>query len=192
MFAGLPVATGCGGATGNADAAVLQGKVAGASAPVESPSVGRYQIVSSVPTMMRGVMLLDTKTGRTWILCSTKGDNTSVNMNSAMTDSNWCAMEFYGMTKAPSCPNPGTPPRHDAARQDGRRAGNGGAGGRDCHVTGRGGGKAGEGSGGRPDALEALGHRREGPLAAKRLKPQRLGTDTYQDGSILAPLVAPP
>ena len=99
VFAGLSAAAGC-DAGKSADAAILQGRPTG-SASTETPSVGRYQIISSVPTMMRGVMLLDTKIGRTWILCSTKSDSTSASKSTAMTDSNWCAMEFYGTAKAP-------------------------------------------------------------------------------------------
>lgn len=57
--------------------------------PVPSSEIGRYQIVNGLPSMARDIMLLDTKTGRTWILCTTK-DST------ATTDSNWCSMKQFG------------------------------------------------------------------------------------------------
>lgn len=38
--------------------------------PIETPPNGRYQIVNGTPEMTRNIMLLDTQTGKTWIICT--------------------------------------------------------------------------------------------------------------------------
>lgn len=53
---------------------------AAAQQRVEPPS-GRYQIVNGTPTYARNIMLLDTQTGRTWVICSAR-DSTAA----------WCSM----------------------------------------------------------------------------------------------------
>ena len=48
--------------------------------PIESEPNGRYQIANGTPEMTRNIMLLDTQTGKTWIICE-GADGTA-----------WCAM----------------------------------------------------------------------------------------------------
>jgi len=44
--------------------------VVGQSHPVvSSTSSGRYQVVNGTPELSKNIMLLDTATGRSWILC---------------------------------------------------------------------------------------------------------------------------
>lgn len=59
-----------------------------------SREAGRFQVVNGTPEMTRNIMLLDTTTGETWILCTDVGGSTA-----------WCKM-----------------PRHDtpASRDDAR------------------------------------------------------------------------
>lgn len=56
--------------------------------------IGRFRIVNGMPSMMKSVMLLDTQTGKSWVLCNAKD-------SAATTDSGWCAMRFYGSETAP-------------------------------------------------------------------------------------------
>jgi len=53
----------------------------------DSMRVGRYQIVNGMPSTERNIILLDTETGRTWILCNGKAAQ-------GATSTNWCAMDF--------------------------------------------------------------------------------------------------
>lgn len=58
--------------------------------PRASPATSRYQIVNGTPEMTRNIMLLDTWTGDTWIICA---DKTGL--------SAWCAMDRdYEQAKA--------------------------------------------------------------------------------------------
>lgn len=62
-----------------------------AQAGPPAPSApGRFQVVNGTPSLTRNIMLLDTATGRTWVVC---GDE---NVASA-----WCAMP---LTQSPSEP----------------------------------------------------------------------------------------
>jgi hypothetical protein len=70
----------------------LQDGVRNAQASAATP--GRYQIINGTPQFARNIMLVDTHTGRSWLLCETKDKESA-------TSTNWCAMEFYG--------SPGTP-----------------------------------------------------------------------------------
>jgi hypothetical protein len=54
----------------------------GQSRSVAQSVGGRYQVVNGTPDMARNIMLLDTATGNTWILC---GDPQGV--------SQWCQMD---------------------------------------------------------------------------------------------------
>lgn len=56
--------------------------------------IGRFRIVNGMPSTARNIMLLDTKTGKTWIMCETKDSTTTTTLN-------WCAMSYYGHTGAP-------------------------------------------------------------------------------------------
>lgn len=49
---------------------------------------GRFQIVNGTPEMTRNIMLLDTFTGDTWILCTTEGAT------------GWCRMPRSGAAAA--------------------------------------------------------------------------------------------
>jgi hypothetical protein len=49
---------------------------------VSSQGNGRFQIVNGTPDLTRNIMLLDTETGDSWILCVT-GDNSD----------GWCRMQ---------------------------------------------------------------------------------------------------
>ena len=62
--------------------------------PPQSSDVGRYQVVNGVPSMARNIMLLDTKTGKTWVVCASKDPT-------VYTETNWCAMRFFGGTPNP-------------------------------------------------------------------------------------------
>lgn len=65
-------------------AVALMALVAGASAQsrgVVSSNAGRFQVVNGTPEFAKHIMLLDTQTGNTWIVCGGEGGPT-----------NWCAM----------------------------------------------------------------------------------------------------
>lgn len=55
---------------------------------------GRYRVVNGTPQFARNIMLLDTETGRTWVLCETRESNVPTNTN-------WCAMTMYGTAAIP-------------------------------------------------------------------------------------------
>lgn len=61
-----------------------------------APAPGRYEVVNPVPSVGQRIMLLDTWSGRTWIICDTK----DVSGLTATTNSNWCAMEVVGVQKS--------------------------------------------------------------------------------------------
>jgi|SRR2546425_2082891 len=71
---------------------------------------GRFQIVNGTPDMTRNIMLLDTVTGDTWILCTTEGAT------------GWCRMPRSGtaasMEKSPSGEK--SPPGFVPAQPDGK------------------------------------------------------------------------
>ena len=52
--------------------------------PSRNPEIGRYQVTNGTPSMSRNIMLLDTVTGHTWILCTDQGGNSA-----------WCKMPKY-------------------------------------------------------------------------------------------------
>src|ERR1700722_7074417 len=51
--------------------------------PIETPPIARYQIVNGTPEMTHNIMLLDTQTGKTWIVCTIDKEDS------------WCAMHQY-------------------------------------------------------------------------------------------------
>lgn len=55
---------------------------------------GRFQVMNGTPQFARNIMIIDTQTGRAWIMCETKDA-------SSMTNTNWCAMEFNGLALEP-------------------------------------------------------------------------------------------
>lgn len=55
---------------------------------------GRFQVINGTPGFARNIMLLDSQSGRTWVLCTVKDSTTA-------TDSNWCAMSFFGAANPP-------------------------------------------------------------------------------------------
>ncbi len=62
---------------------------------LDSAQTGRFQIVNGTPSLARTVMLLDTRTGRTWTLCEDKSDSMST------VSTHWCAMRTLGDASAP-------------------------------------------------------------------------------------------
>jgi len=50
-----------------------------------APLAGRYQVVNGTPEMAKNIMLLDTWTGETWILCGPLNDL-----------GQWCHMQSHG------------------------------------------------------------------------------------------------
>ncbi len=54
-------------------------------------SAGRWQVVNGTPEMTRNIMLLDTATGDTWVVCTLEGGTQG-----------WC---FMPRTTAPSVPS---------------------------------------------------------------------------------------
>ena len=61
---------------------------------------GRYQVMNGTPSFARNIMLVDTETGRVWLACETKAGQSSTNTN-------WCAMDFYGTPSSPQSETPG-------------------------------------------------------------------------------------
>ncbi len=57
---------------------------------------GRFQVMNGTPSLARSIMLVDTVTGRVWLECTTGQKDLS-----ATVTSNWCAMQFYGVSSAP-------------------------------------------------------------------------------------------
>lgn len=58
--------------------------------PSPAPATGRYQIMNGTPELTRNIMLLDTWTGDTWIICGNKDGPTG-----------WCVMDRdYEQAKA--------------------------------------------------------------------------------------------
>jgi hypothetical protein len=55
--------------------------------PAGEPQPGRYQVLNPAAPMMRSVMLLDTATGDTWVLCEVGNE------------SNWCDMHRGSYTQ---------------------------------------------------------------------------------------------
>jgi len=49
--------------------------------PIETPPNGRYQIANGTPDQARNIMLLDTQTGKTWIICNGAGGTAWCIMN---------------------------------------------------------------------------------------------------------------
>ena len=47
--------------------------------PIVTPPNGRFQVVNGTPELTHNIMLLDTQTGKTWIICGTS-------------PTAWCAM----------------------------------------------------------------------------------------------------
>lgn len=72
----------------------VSGAVAGDGSSEAPGSNGRYRILDPTPQYARNTMLLDTQTGRTWLMCSTNDSTTAVTTN-------WCAMTFVGAPAAP-------------------------------------------------------------------------------------------
>lgn len=68
-----------------------------AQQPAAGP-VGRFQMFSS-PASPTAVVLLDTQSGRTWLMCNTKGD-TAISAKTTV-ENNWCAMHFIGTAPRP-------------------------------------------------------------------------------------------
>ena len=58
---------------------------------------GRFQIINGTPEMTRNIVLIDTETGRTWLMCDTKG----VSLTAAVVDTGWCAMPVAGIAVVP-------------------------------------------------------------------------------------------
>lgn len=54
---------------------------------VEQGAAGRYQIVNGTPQYAQNIILLDSQTGRTWLICAT--DSSKVNQ---IVSSSWCEM----------------------------------------------------------------------------------------------------
>jgi poly(3-hydroxybutyrate) depolymerase len=75
--------------------AALKAKTAAMNAEGDSLKVGRFQIVNGAPGLAKTVMLLDTRTGKAWVVCETAKEV------SATTTTNWCAMRVLGTEKAP-------------------------------------------------------------------------------------------
>jgi hypothetical protein len=48
----------------------------GQSRAIVQSGVGRYQIVNGTPEMTRNIMLLDTVTGDTWVVCGNEKETT--------------------------------------------------------------------------------------------------------------------
>jgi hypothetical protein len=55
---------------------------------------GRFQVMNGTPQFARNIMLIDTQTGQTWVVCETKNA-------SSTTNTNWCAMDCYGKAIRP-------------------------------------------------------------------------------------------
>lgn len=83
------LATGCATPASDASASPVQ-----AGQPTATTRIGRFQVVNPTPEFAKNVMLLDTESGRTWILCTTSDTATA-------TDSNWCPMAIMGEELAP-------------------------------------------------------------------------------------------
>ena len=82
LLAALPLLAGC-----DQGKAVLKAKTAALQAEADTLRVGRYQVVNGTPSQPRYIMLLDTETGRTWILCSDKAATPA-------TAPSWCPMAY--------------------------------------------------------------------------------------------------
>ncbi len=61
--------------------------------PASLPKGARFQVMNGTPQFARNIMLVDTESGRVWVVCETKGQQTS-------TSTNWCAMDFFGTSTA--------------------------------------------------------------------------------------------
>ena len=93
LSATLCMTVGCQGAADHTvEISELKTKVA--SLERDSSKNGRYLIVNGMPSMARYLMLLDTKTGRTWVICTGK-DSVS------LTNEHWCAVNPMGESVAP-------------------------------------------------------------------------------------------
>jgi hypothetical protein len=64
-------------------------------AVASSSRTARFQVTNGTPEMSRNIILVDTQTGKTWLLCGTKDQESIVNTG-------WCAMNFYGSGSAPT------------------------------------------------------------------------------------------
>lgn len=58
-------------------------------------SVGRFQVINGSPSTTRNIMLLDTSTGNTWVICNGPNDETT-----------WCWVERSDGSAVPSRPKP--------------------------------------------------------------------------------------
>lgn len=61
----------------------------------ETSKNGRYTIINGTPDLARNIVLLDTRTGRTWLMCKGRPDDI------ALVDTKWCALEYVGATTVP-------------------------------------------------------------------------------------------
>ncbi len=62
-----------------------------------SGSDGRYAVVPNAAAA--NIILVDTQTGRTWLMCNTKSDSTL--SRQVVVDNNWCAMRVFGTATRP-------------------------------------------------------------------------------------------
>lgn len=92
FFAGLVGCTPQGGERQTQSLIDIQARVARLEA--DGSSAGRYQIVNGTPGFARNIMLLDTRTGRSWVTCESKDAGTA-------TSTNWCAMVQFGNAATP-------------------------------------------------------------------------------------------
>lgn len=71
----------------------------GASAqPLQTATDGRFVVVNGVPSMAAHIMLVDTRTGRTWQVCNSPDSTLSPG---ATTNVSWCSMGFSGNARGP-------------------------------------------------------------------------------------------
>jgi hypothetical protein len=63
---------------GGCNAAVTAGLVvAQSAAPTQASSAQRYEIVNGTPDLAANIMLLDTTTGESWVICSSPDSSKS-------------------------------------------------------------------------------------------------------------------